>query len=151
MTEGTRIARSGRKNRSEWPGGWAGPGRHDPHVADDEHGPKSRVDGLFGPRISGSSAHAYPDGRRSLLRLVEDALDLQGDRDLLADGDAAAGNRAVVADAPVRPVDLGGRREARPGAAVGVRAEAVDLKLQGDRAGGAADRELAVKQEVVAL
>src|SRR5271166_6171594 len=86
---------------------------------------------------------------RALLALVQDALDLESDRDLLADGDAAAGDRAVVADAPVRPVDLGGGGEACPGAAVSVRAEAVDLELQRDRAGGAADGQVAVQEEVV--
>src|SRR6266581_4368601 len=45
--------------------------------------------------------------------------------------------------------DLAGGGEACPGAAEGVRTEAVHLKLQGDEPGDTADRELAVKQEVV--
>src|ERR1700691_2714260 len=94
---------------------------------------------------------ASPRVRVALLRLVEHAFDLQGDRDLLADSHAAAGNRAVVADAPVIPVDLGGGGEARAGAAVGVGSEAVDLKLQRDRLGGAADGEVTVEQEVAAV
>src|SRR5271165_6819571 len=95
----------------------------------------------------GPPAHAG----QALLALAQDALDLEGDRDLLADGDAAARDRAVVADAPVRPVDLRGGGETRPRAAVGVRAEAVDLKLQRDRPGRAADGEVAVRQEIVAV
>src|SRR5438034_4105857 len=86
-----------------------------------------------------------------LLGLVEDTFDLEGDRDLLADGDAATGDRAVVADAEVVPVDLAAGREARPGPAEGVRAEAVHLELQRDGPGGAADGELAVEEEVVAV
>src|ERR1700744_2963058 len=66
-------------------------------------------------------------------------------------GHAAAGEGPVVADAPVVPVDLGGGGEARAGAAVGVRAEPVDLELQRDRLGRAADREVAVGQEVAAV
>src|SRR5580704_628309 len=97
----------------------------------------------------GSRVPALPVCR--LLRLVEDAFDLQGDRDLLADDHAAAGNRAVVADAEVVPVDLGGRGEARARAAVGVGAEAVDLKLQRDRLGDGADGEVTVEQEVAAV
>src|ERR1700745_4159269 len=89
----------------------------------------------------------------SLLGLVEDALDLEGDRDLLADDDAAggAGDRAVVADAEVVPVDLAAGGEARPGAAEGVRAEAVHLELERNGLGGAADGEVAVEEEVVAV
>src|SRR6202042_1346131 len=60
--------------------------------------------------------------RSCLLVLGQHALDLEGERDLLADGNAATGDRAVVADAEVAPVDLAAGREARPGAAVGVRA-----------------------------
>src|SRR6201993_2663199 len=89
----------------------------------------------------------------SLLGLVEDGLDLEGDRDLLADDDAAAtaGDRAVVADAEVAPVDLAAGGEARPGAAEGVRAEAVHLELQRDGLGGAADGEIAVEEEIVTV
>src|SRR5215469_11160585 len=87
----------------------------------------------------------------SLLGLGQDALGLDADRDLLADGDAAAGDRAVVADAEVVPVDLAGSREAAPGAAVGVRAEAVHLELQRDGPGGTADGQLTVEEEVVAV
>src|SRR2546429_8241197 len=85
--------------------------------------------------------------------LAEDALDLDGDRDLLADDDAAggAGDRAVVADAEVVPVDLAAGGKARPDAAEGVRAEAVDLELQRDGPGDAADGELAVEEEVVTV
>src|SRR6185437_11562383 len=86
-----------------------------------------------------------------LLGLVQDALGLNGDRDLLADGDTATGDRAVVADPEVVPVDLAAGREARAGPAVGVRAEAVHLELQGDRLGGAADGEVTVEEEVVAV
>src|SRR6202050_1389028 len=65
-----------------------------------------------GPATTGTS---YSD-LFARVALVEDALDLEGDRALLADGDAAAGNRAVVADAVVVPVDLGGGGERCPGA-----------------------------------
>src|SRR5207237_5686451 len=58
---------------------------------------------------------------------------------------------AVVADAEVVPVDLAAGGEARPGAAEGDRAEAVDLELQGDGPGDAADGELAVEEEVVTV
>src|SRR5580704_11783082 len=125
-----RKRRSGRVSQAR-PGRPCGPGR--------QRGPEA------GP--GGPPAHAG----WALLALVQHALDLEGDRDLLADGDAAAGDRAVVADAEVVPVDLAAGGEARPRAAVGVRAEAVDLKLQRDRPGGAADGEVAVEQEIVAV
>src|SRR4029077_9425653 len=104
-------------------------------------------------RTGGRPAVPGPRGPSLLLALVEDALDLEGDRDLLANDDAtaAAGDRAVVADAEVVPVDLAAGREARPGAAEGVRAEAVHLELQRDRLGGAADGEIAVQEEIVTV
>src|SRR5271157_49097 len=126
-----RPKKSSRRVSPARPGRSCGPGR--------QRGPEA------GP--SGPPAHAG----RALLTLVQHALDLEGDRDLLAHGDAAAGDRAVVADAEVVPVDLAGGGEARPRAAVGVRAEAVDLKLQRDRPGGAADGEVAFEQEIVAV
>src|SRR5580700_689866 len=105
------------------------------------------VAGRKGPATTGTSQLDL----FARVALVEDALDLDADRDLLADDDAAAGDRAVVADAEVVPVDLAGGGEARPRAAVGVRAEAVDLKLQRDRPGRAMDGEVAVQQEIVSV
>ena len=58
-----------------------------------------------------------------------------------------AGDRAVEGDAVVHPVDHRGRREARAGAAVGVRAEAGDLKVERDRPGDALEGEVALKDE----
>src|SRR6266571_3526250 len=101
------------------------------------------------PNASPPGKCCLPNALSVLLVLGEDALGFDVDRDLLADGDAAAGDRAVVADTEVVPVDLAGGGEACPGAAEGVRTEAVHLKLQGDEPGDTADRELAVKQEVV--
>src|ERR1700761_9504821 len=84
---------------------------------------------------------------------LEDALDLKGDADLVADDDTArnAGDRAVEVDTEVVPVDLAGCREAAAGAAVGVRTEAVDLKLERDRLGDAADGQVTLKQVLAAL
>src|SRR6185437_15086875 len=111
----------------------------------------ARPFGLKKRARTGAGLRSRPAQAWSLLGLVEHALDLEGDRDLLADDDAAAGHRAVVADAEVVPVDLAAGREARPGPAEGVRAEAVHLELERDRLGGAADGEIAVEQEVVTV
>src|SRR6266536_2983479 len=88
------------------------------------------------PNASPPGKCCLPNALSDLLVLGEDALGFDVDRDLLADGDAAAGDRAVVADTEVHPVDLAAGREARPGPAEGIRAEAVHLELQRDRLGG---------------
>src|SRR5579875_3390911 len=85
------------------------------------------------------------------LRLLEDALDLEVDGDLLADGHAAARDRPVVADPEVVPVDLAGGGEPGPRAAVGVGAEAVHLQLQRHWPGNAAQAEVAVEEEAVTV
>src|SRR5439155_26848923 len=104
-------------------------------------------------RGPGPASGPRPARAVCLLVFVEDTRDLEGDRDLLADDDAAggAGDRAVVADAEVVPVDLAAGGEAHPGPAEGVRAEAVHLELERDGLGGAADREIAVEEEVVTV
>src|SRR6185312_16697405 len=81
--------------------------------------------------------------------LAQDRLDLQGDLDLLAHDDPAAVERHRDVDAEVAAVDRGGGREAGAGAAVGVRAEAVDLEGEGDRPGHALDGQLAVERVLV--
>src|SRR5262245_1144760 len=82
---------------------------------------------------------------------LQDALDLEVDGDVLADRDAAghAGDRAVERDAVVHPVDVADRGEAHAGAAVGVRAEAADLKVKGDRLGDALEGQLALEHEAL--
>ena len=70
---------------------------------------------------------------------------------LSLDDNAAAFDRRVPADAEVVPVDDGSCGEAGAGAAVGVRAEAAELDLEGDRLGDVADRELAIDEEVLAV
>ena len=81
-------------------------------------------------------------GGPELARGLPEGLDLQDDLDLLPEQYAAAGDGAVVADAEVHPVDLAGGREPGAGAGgraggEGVGAEAVDLRFQRDRQGGA--------------
>src|SRR5690348_8410683 len=68
---------------------------------------------------------------------LQDRLDLQVNGDLVGDDHAAGLHRGVPVDAEVLPVDLGRRREAGPRAAVGVRAEPVDLELERDATGHA--------------
>src|SRR5215467_309367 len=84
-------------------------------------------------------------------RLVEDGLGLDVDGDLVADHDAAALDGRVPADAEVVPVDDAGGGEARPRAAPRVGGEAAQLDLEGERLGDAADGQLAVDLEVVAV
>ena len=64
-----------------------------------------------------------------LLRVLEE------DLDAVADDHPAAVHGDVGADAEVAPVELGGGREAGPGAAVGIAGEAVDVQGQGDPPG----------------
>src|SRR3954465_797799 len=75
---------------------------------------------------------------------AEHGLDLELDGDLVADDDAAAVHRHVDVDAVGLAGDLGLGGEACARAAVGVRTEAVELQLQGDRLGDALDREVAL-------
>src|SRR6266566_7084656 len=91
------------------------------------------------------------EGSRTWLLLVEYCLGLDVDGDLVADDDAAALDRGVPADPEVVPVDDGGRAEAQASATPRVVPETADLDLQGDRLGDAADREVAVDQEVIAV
>src|SRR3954462_13867216 len=81
---------------------------------------------------------------RSRSGVAENGLDLELDGDLVTDDDAAAVHRHLDVDAELVAVDLGLGREAGAEAAVGVRAEAVELQVQDDGLGGALDRELAL-------
>src|SRR4051812_4874350 len=83
--------------------------------------------------------------------LAQHTLDLEGDLDLLAHDGAAAVERHGDVDAELAAADRGGGREAGARATVGVRAEAVDLEGEGDGAGDALDRQLAVERVVVAV
>src|SRR5206468_10414193 len=75
---------------------------------------------------------------------AEHGLDLELDGDLVTDDDAAAVHRHLDVDAELVAVDLGLGGEAGARAAEGVRAEAVELKVEDDRAGDALDRQLAL-------
>src|SRR6266699_745884 len=86
----------------------------------------------------------------ALLRLQR-GLDLDDELDLLAHHDAAGRQRHVGGDAPVCAVDLADGRQAGPGAAVGVRAEAVHLDGQLHRSGDALDGQLAVGDDDLAV
>src|SRR5690348_15800414 len=80
---------------------------------------------------------------------VEDGFDLYEDLDAVADDHPTAVQGDVGADAEVAPVELGGGREAGPGAAVGVAGEAVDVQGQGDRPGHPVQGQLAADVEAV--
>jgi hypothetical protein len=70
---------------------------------------------------------------------VEDGLDLEADRHLLADYGAATG---LSVDGEVAPVDLRGGGKAGPMAAVRIRAEAVYLDGERHGPGDAVQRQL---------
>ena len=82
---------------------------------------------------------------------AQHGLDLEVDRDLVADDHAAAVERHRDVDAEVGAVDRGAGREARAGAAEGVRAEALGREGERHRPGHALDRELAVQQQVAVV
>src|SRR3954451_6103647 len=83
--------------------------------------------------------------------VAENGLDLELDGDLVTADDAAAVHRHLDVDAELVAVDLGLGREAGAVAAVGVRAEAVQLEGQGDRTGVALEGQLAVDEPVGAV
>src|SRR3954452_10929764 len=83
--------------------------------------------------------------------VAENGLDLELDGDLVTDDDAAAVHRHLDVDAELVAVDLGLGGEAGARAAEGVRAEAVELKVEDDRAGDALDRQLALDGPVGAV
>ena len=81
---------------------------------------------------------------------VQVGFDLQHDLNLLAQCDAATGDRTVVADPEVGAVDLGGCREAGLGPALRVCAELGCLQGQGERLGDATDGQVAIQEELAA-
>src|SRR5580704_8315365 len=82
---------------------------------------------------------------------LEYGLDLQVDGDLVGYHRAAVLHRGAEVHVEVTPVDLRGPGEACPGAAEGVRAEAVELELERHLLGHALEGELAVHDEVAAV
>src|SRR3954469_15857643 len=82
---------------------------------------------------------------------AEHGLDLELDGDLVADDDAAAVHRHVDVDPVGLAGDLGLGGEGGARAAVGVRAEAVELQLEGDGLGDALDGEVALDGPVGAV
>src|SRR5215469_8434498 len=80
----------------------------------------------------------------------QDGLDLQVKRDLVAHDDPAVLHGGAEVDVEVTPVDLTAGTEPGPGAAEGVRPEAVELEDQRHVLGDALERELAV-EDVVAI
>src|SRR6266516_2057114 len=115
----------------------------------------SRPDASAVAAMRAAIAKPFPPGGRwwalSVGRLgwVEDGFDLDEDLDAVADDHPAAVQGDVGADAEVAPVELGGGREAGPGAAVGVAGEAVDVQGQGDRPGHPVQGQLAADVEAV--
>src|ERR1700761_393183 len=96
--------------------------------------------------------HRMEDPGGGLLGGLENAFDLEVQVHLVADhGDVGAGDGAVEADAEVLAADLALGREAGAGAAVSVRAEAVDLEAQRDRAGDGAEGQVAVDVVLAAV
>src|SRR5712691_12445189 len=81
--------------------------------------------------------------------LLEDGLDLEADRHLVADRDATAIHRDADVDAEVAPADLRGRGEAGPLPAPRVRAEPVHLAGQRHLPGDAVQRQLTVNDPAV--
>src|SRR6202042_1305333 len=71
--------------------------------------------------------------------------------DLHADRHAATGDRAVVADAEVIPVDLAGERETGPGVAVRVGAKAFHLELERGLPGDPPDGEVPFDDEALSV
>ena len=87
--------------------------------------------------------------RPSSLRRMSSAS--MSELDLVAHHRAAALHGSVELHVEGLAADLALGREAGPGAAEGVRPEAVDLELERDRLGHAVQGEVAVHHEVVAL
>src|ERR1700753_593878 len=106
-------------------------------------GPGKRDGATAGTRVR--RWHHRMEDPGGLLGGLEHALDLEVQVHLVADhGAVGAGDDAVEADAEVLAADLALGREAGAVAAVSVRAEAVDLEGQRDRAGDVADGQVAV-------
>src|SRR5690606_24838389 len=109
---------------------------------------RTRGDGAAPGRLA---AALRPGPGRGLgagnVRARPDRLDLQGDRDLVAEHDLVPLERDVELDAEVAAADGRGRGEARPGAAPGIRADAVELRQQPDGTGDVLDRQVAVHVE----
>src|SRR5690606_12236131 len=109
---------------------------------------RTRGDGTARGRLA---AALRPGPGRGLgagnVRARPDRLDLQGDRDLVAEHDLVPLERDVELDAEVAAADGRGRGEARPGAAPGIRADAVELGQQPDGTGDVLDRQVAVHVE----
>src|SRR4051812_28208771 len=82
---------------------------------------------------------------------VEHGLDLELDRDLVADDHAAGLHRGVEVHAEVGPADDAGGGEAVADPAEGVGPEAVDLEREGHALGDALEGDLAVEHVVVAV
>src|SRR5450759_897114 len=83
---------------------------------------------------------------------VEDGLDLDGETDLLAEGDTATVEGHVERDAEVAAVELAGGREADSGVAErGAGLEAVHLELERHRPGDAVEGQIPVDDQVVTV
>src|SRR5205807_2287687 len=92
-------------------------------------------------------ADRRPGPSRNLLALVNRFdLDLEADR--LAQHEAAGLEGRVEADAKVVLVDLAGCREAHAGPHLRMRDDTEVLGVEGDRLGGAADRQVAGQREI---
>src|SRR3954449_11837299 len=81
------------------------------------------------------------------LRLRLDQLQVDGDRDVVADGLAAVGQRRVPVDAELGAVDDGGRLDRDAVLAVEVLRRAGERAGGLDRLGDAAQRQLALEDE----
>src|ERR1700761_220764 len=118
--------------RGRWNRCWSsGPRADQPaRLAD---GPGRRPETTMAPRPARGVRrwrHRMEDPESGLLGGLENALDLEVQVHLVADhGAVGAGDDAVEADAEVLAADLALGREAGAGAAVSVRAEAVDVVL----------------------
>src|SRR5688500_12903608 len=88
---------------------------------------------------------SIPGGGGALSRLLVllDGLDVELDLDLVADQEATRLQRDVPGQSEVLPVDRRGRLEADDLLAPGVHALADELRVEHDRTGDAADRQLA--------
>src|SRR5690606_29729742 len=83
--------------------------------------------------------------------LLQHYLQVEVDGDVVAEGDAAGLEGRVPADAEVVAVDLGRGACGRLGLAVAVGDDATELTLEGDGLGDAAQRELTLEGEVIAV
>src|SRR5438105_4530714 len=82
---------------------------------------------------------------------VEDGFDLEVQRDLVADDDAAGFEDCVEVDAEIAALDLAGGGEPCTGPAVWIGAEAAEFEVQRDGLGHASERELSVEDVAVAV